>query len=249
MDDPLPANLVEKWSEFLKTHPAPNWKGTTIDRHVDPTTSPMDVFDDGILFPLQRKRELQGMLRIAIQIGTSAAMEIGADKGGGLFQWCNLPGMRKIVAIEIRGTPYSELFRAHFPDIEFLFIPGPSLDPDSIEAVVQFLGPDQFDCIFIDGDKGTFMEDFNTYRPMVRRGGYAFLHDIHAGELCGAAPPVEVFERLATNKNFQTHAIIDITEGTEAKEAEKRGEPCKSAHDGWLRYWGTSSCGVGCVRL
>ena len=228
MDDALPSNLCERWEHFFSEH----------FRQEDESDH---IFADPVLMPLQRKREMEPMLCDAL--GSSFIMEIGADKGGSFYHWCRIieqplleNRVRKAVAIEVRGTPYADLFRRAFDTIEFLFLPQSSHDPATVQQVRDFLGADQFDCIFLDGEKCAFDKDFTAYSPMVRPGGRVFLHDIH-----GTEPPAQVFKNLS--RQYRASSIIDESECAEAK-----GD---TAYEQWLRYWSPSrpSCGVGVIEI
>ena len=51
------------------------------------------------------------MLAIANKYSPTTIYEIGADKGGGLYHWCmSCPTVKHVIACEIRGLPYKELF-------------------------------------------------------------------------------------------------------------------------------------------
>jgi len=195
-----------------------------------------DIFDS-IMFPLQRKRELRQMLKLASMKNPKVVGEIGADKGGSLYHWCMLPGVKRVVAIEFRGIPYREEFEKAFPHIDFCFIHGSSYDQRAVEAVQKWLGEDSIDTLFLDGDKANFYADYKSYRDMIRDGGLMFMHDIN-GE-----PPEADFKRVAQEEH--TSIIID---GSEAKELPPGFTP-SSPWEAWLMFWQEKSCGVGVVYL
>lgn len=248
MDAPLPADLVPQWEKFLSDPSigiidrrdrlalkgAEQGESLVID----------EIFDHPLLYPLQRRREMELMMRFARKRQPKVVMEIGADKGGSFLHWVvSLPTVRKAIAIEIRGTPYADLFRQAFPDVEFLFIPQGSRDPMVRAQVVEFLGEDRIDIAFLDGDKSAFGQDFDHYRDLMERErGVMMLHDVN-----GDAPPVRVFKSL--QQHFRSEMLLDVSEGIEAQERKRKGEKPRTGHDHWNMIWGATSCGVGIVHV
>lgn len=203
-----------------------------------------EVFATGTFFPLQRPKELTAMLQKAWAVDPVTVMEIGADKGGSLYHWCqSLPTVRNVLACELRGLPYRDLFEAAFPYIRFCWFEGSSLGGQCRDRVGRFLGADRIDALFIDGAKHRMLADFDAYLPLMRRpGGVAFLHDVSDDE------PFAAFRALMT-RGYRTELILDRSEGLEAAERYHRGEPPRNSHDQWLMQWGGRSCGVGVVYL
>lgn len=238
MDEPLPSNLCDEWSTLLKNKPG---RGNDLYDC---------VFDNNTLFPLQRKRETEKMIAKARTIRPRVVAEIGADKGGSFFHWvCGLETVERALAIEIRGTPYGNLFADAFPEVDFKFIPDSSYSTDTVLSVTEWLNGDKFDCVFLDGDKSEFMRDFNLYLPMVRRGGMIMMHDINRGGKHPAAPPATVFDNIADGGRFVTERIIDTSEAVEAAQRDADKVALVNSYDAWLRFWADSSCGVGVVYI
>lgn len=183
------------------------------------------VFDHSVLFPLQRKTELYMMLAAVGE--PRVVMEIGADKGGGLYHWCALPSVERVIACEIRGTPYRDAFEAAFPHIDFLWLPVPSREESTIVAVEAWLGDDTIDVLFLDGEKAHFYEDLVAYLSYV--AGYVLFHDIR-DEATGQA-----WRRAVGDKA----EIVCTVDWFTAPQTE---------HGAWLREWKGQSCGVGVLR-
>lgn len=194
-------------------------------------------WDTDCFFPLQRRRELAAMMETASSLNPAVIMEVGTANGAGLVHWCLLPNMRRICAIEIRGTPYMDIFERTFPHIDFLWVAASSHAPEIVAQVKDWLGPDKFDCIFLDGEKSKFLEDFNAYAPSVHKGGMVFMHDI-----AGAEPPAREFRRLQCV--YPTSTIINVTE----VHAIAQRKPL-NAYEDWVWRWGYNSCGVGIVHV
>lgn len=202
-----------------------------------------EVFETGLFFPLQRKRELIKMIDLAREVDPPrTVMEIGADKGGGFYHWCKcFTTVHRAICNEIRGTPYAAAFEAAFEEIEFCWAPGSSRDPANIAKIRDFLDGTAIDVLFIDGDKDGMLKDFDTYLPMMKKGGLVLLHDVRD------PGPAKAFAALS--KRYKTRHILDISEVEEALERAARGVPAANAHEGWLRYWQGASCSVGVIRV
>lgn len=212
-----------------------------------------DIYDDVFLtahmFPLQRQQELIQMIRLARSVEPRVVMEIGADKSGGFYHWIKcLPTVKGLIACEIRGTPYSKQFEKAFPDHDFLWLPGSSTDPAHVQWVNEFLDDNEFgrassiDVLFIDGDKGGTMADFNAYRHFMNEAGVVFIHDVSE-----PGHPRDTFVELG--KTYRTQLIHDISDTSKALARQAKGLPPSCAHEGWLRHWKGRSCGVGVVFM
>lgn len=166
---------------------------------------------------------------------------IGGDKGGDLYHFLKcLPTVRRAFTIEIRGTPYIDLFRGAFPGVDMLGIPASSYAPETVDQVRVWLADEPIDVLFIDGDKSRFHDDFLAYLPMVRAGGLVLMHDVRD------AAPGAAFERARLHVRVRESATIeDVSEVAPALERERAGIPPANAHEGWLRAWRGESCGVG----
>jgi len=200
-----------------------------------------DVFTTPLFFPLQRKEELRAMMELARAYRPRVVMEIGADKGGGFYHLVN--GLQPDVAIacEIRGTPYAELFEAHFPDIQFCWLECGSREEKALHAVQSALNGRTIDVLFIDGEKAATRDDFDAYLPLMSRPGVVFVHDVNGD------PPGEAFQDIA--KTHDTDVIIDLTDTAEALRRQAMSLPESGTYEQWLRHWYGRSCGVGVVKL
>lgn len=242
--DSFPKDIQGEWARFrqqLATFPLPPGKDVY-----------MPIFDNGILFPLQRINEMEVMMQTARSVNPHVVMEIGSDKGGGFFHWCkSLPSVGRAIAAEFRGVPFQDAFKDMFPEIDFHFVEGSSYDPVNVQGVRNFLNKgktgsepgDMIDCLFIDGDKNGTGRDFASYVSMVRPGGLIFIHDIEDRTI----HPSQFFYSLC-----EKYRIMAILDGREALPAVRRGvnnEPPKTAYEGWLRIWKHHSCGVGVVQV
>lgn len=204
-----------------------------------------EVFATPLFFPLQRQRELAAMMRIARSISPVTVMEIGADKGGGLYHWCKcLPTVRRVIACEIGGLPYAHLFERTFPYLKFHWFEGSSYSPEIVAGVKLRLGQSGrgIDCLFIDGDKLAFLRDFDAYLSLMSPGGIVFMHDVQDRE------PGRAFDQAAS-RGYRTELILDTTDSREAMAREEAGIPSTGPHEAWLRHWRGASCSVGVIYL
>lgn len=249
MDAPFPSGLVDEIEKFFReVHP-----------RLEPGKDVYDeVFDMPLFFPLQRRNEMRKMMKIARSIQPTTVFEIGADKGGGLYHWCMcLPTVKQVIACEIRGLPYDQLFEKAFRRrIDFLWLPYSSYAPFTVSTVKSWLDLNTpkvarhtpIDCLFIDGDKGAFLKDFDAYEPMMSDKGIVFLHDINDPPEPGqaVAPTKAAFDTLY-GRGYEAKAILDISESIAACERAKQGIEPANVHESWLRHWKGASCGVGVV--
>lgn len=230
--DPFPQGMMEEIEQILSLN----------DRIPCGCDSYDEIFNSRTMFPLQRRRELEKMIRLARSINPQVVMEIGTDKGGSLFHWCkSIDTVQRVIACEIRGTPFMDQFEKSFSNIEFCWVEGSSLETSAIQQVWNWLALTKIDVLFIDGDKSYFDKDFLNYVPMMSKNGIVFMHDITHD------PMKSVFEDISIR--YRTEIIHDTTEAVEELERQKKGEPALTAHQHWLRYWGKSSCGVGAIYL
>lgn len=255
MDAPFPTEMMPEIERFFREdHP----KNLETKRQVPECLLYHRVFQSSLFFPLQRQTELYRMLEIANSLHPRTIMEIGADKGGGLYHWCMLDSVRSVIACEIRGLPYRHLFEQAFPHISFTWIDGSSYDPGNREKVRLSIALDPItphgkgiDVLFIDGDKTAFRTDFDTYYPLMSRPSVVFLHDINAdapADYDNPRTPRGAYESIFRN-NYRCSEFVDLTNTHEALDRARRGVVSASPHEGWLRFWKGRSCGVGIVRL
>lgn len=228
-------------------------------REIHPTLSSgkdlyPEVFQRPDFFPLQRQYEMREMIRIARKVNPSTIMEIGTDKGGSLYHWCMCLNATRVIACEIRGTPFRGDFERAFPHIQFLWLPYSSygealtyrkgITQPTPDVVAEWLDDKhQLDCLFIDGDKLKFTLDFDLYRPMVSDKGVVFMHDIQ-----DSPGPKESFQTVI-KRGYSYKAVIDTRESETALQRERDGFPASTSYEGWLRHWRGRSCGVGVIKM
>jgi hypothetical protein len=203
------------------------------------------IFRSNLMFPLQRQLELAQMIQTARLIQPKVVMEIGCDKGGGLYHWCKcLPSVKNVIGCEIRGIPYSHLFETAFPQLKFHWM-GDSQRPTVIRELHRWLYGKSIDVLFIDGDKGLIYDDFYAYLPMMSRGGIVFVHDI-----TDDLPRAQYLKIL--QQGWRHGEIVDFANYNQLREDLDKGLKCLSnltPHQNWLLHWQGKSCGVGVIYL
>lgn len=171
MDAPLPEGLTKAWEEFLASE-----SSRTPGMDLYP-----EVFEHPLLFPLQRMGEAAAMIQIAREYSPKVVMDVGSDKGGGLYHWIKcLPSVQRVIACEVRGTPYNVALQRAFPSIDFLWLPFSSYKASTVDEVKWFLDdpPATIDVLFLDGDKARFDQDFWLYARFMTPRSVVFFHDV-----------------------------------------------------------------------
>lgn len=231
MDAPFPEGLAEDMERVIRE-----------DREPRGLDSYVAIFEAPLVFPLQRRRELEWMIREARIAESRVVVEIGADKGGGCYHWLKSLEPTHFCGIEIRGVPHAAALAQAFGATEQLWLGASSFSPATIGEVRRWLDGRQIDVLFIDGDKSRFLEDFAAYLPQVRQGGLVLMHDVQDRS------PGEAFQKARQHPRVsRSQAFIDTSEAREAIEREHGGAPPANPHEGWLRHWRGTSCGVGAL--
>lgn len=134
----------------------------------------------------QRHYELEQLVAIYRELAPRRVLEIGTQEGGTLYQWlANAPRGAHVVNVDIlQNQPYGierlpATWQSWVPQgVQLTTILRSSHDPETLSAVRELLL--QVDFLFIDGDhtyEGA-RQDWETYGPLVRRGGIVAFHDL-----------------------------------------------------------------------
>lgn len=210
-----------------------------------------EIFNTG-WFPLQRMRETKRMMQIVRgdngigHKGPQTVMEIGSAGGCGVYHWCKCmyPSIKRMIAVDIVGCPYSHLFEKAFPSIDFLWVEESSYENSTVKCVEKWLKSDKIDVLFIDGDKNNFLTDFDAYLPLMNSNGIVIMHDQKHNPTCEWA-----FQEVVRRKKYKTEVVIDISESEEAMRREREGIAPVNGYEAWIRQWKGRSCGFGVVYL
>lgn len=123
------------------------------------------------------------LYEFVLEIRPKRVLEIGVQ--GGQSTKSMLLAMAKNdlgILTSIDHKRRQELLDGEYPDVKkyWNFIRGDSHSPETLEAVKEVLGDDEYyDILFIDGDhtyEGV-KKDFMTYRDLVKPGGLILMHD------------------------------------------------------------------------
>jgi len=136
---------------------------------------------------MQRWTEFRVALDVLRPLEFESVLEIGSGFGGTLMAWSDISGFDcKLMSID---EDHSQLA----PDLRERLRPGHELelwesrsdDPLALVAAREFFGG-QIDFLFIDADHSyeAAKQDFETYSPLVRKGGWIGLHDVSGPHAC-----------------------------------------------------------------
>lgn len=134
----------------------------------------------------QRVEELCIAAGVLVALRPHNILEIGVYGGGSFALWCSLASGKKIGVDSgsIDGPIPQRVgdFRSWFGDVSV--IRGNSHDEETKRQVVQMLGAEKLDFLFIDGDHTLegVSKDYEMYGPLVRPGGWIGFHDITESE-------------------------------------------------------------------
>ncbi len=141
------------------------------------------VLQSGPFRPSQQKAEIVALLRLLRELQPTYVCEIGSYRGGTLALFCQVvaPNAR-ILAVDFNFKPEQLSAFRHFARARqrITLLKGDSHAPETLEQARRWLGSQQFDFLFIDGDHSLdgVTRDYEMYAPLVRQGGVVAFHDI-----------------------------------------------------------------------
>lgn len=118
---------------------------------------------------IQKPKELAEFVSLLVDLDPEIIVEIGIHTGGTLHAWQQIAP----IVIGIDEDPLGQDWGA-------TVIVGDSHSPKTVVALTKQLAGRKIDCLFIDGDHSYdgVRQDYEMYRPLVRRGGLIAFHDI-----------------------------------------------------------------------
>jgi len=145
---------------------------------------------DKDIIQIVKNAEKYDILQDAYEIGLCASilnnlnakniLEIGFNKGGTFYVWCNIFSKKcKKMAIDINiPRDICNNMKNMYKNISFIV--GSSMDKNIIKNIKNKLNKNKLDFLFIDGNHSyKFIEgDFRNYINFVRKNGIIVLHDI-----------------------------------------------------------------------
>lgn len=144
-----------------------------------------EVVDHRKFTMVQKRYEIYKLLRLIEQKKPKTILDIGSAGGGTLRLFCHYAHPQaRIITIDLnnnalRQKSYPFLAR---PGQDINIFQGSSYAPQTLEYVKKWLNNDLFEFIFIDGDHeyDGVKNDFDIYKPLVKKGGLIGFHDIVA---------------------------------------------------------------------
>jgi cephalosporin hydroxylase len=146
------------------------------------------AFQEGMI---QNREEISALVDFLADKQLHHVLEIGSESGGTFFLWCHLASGMKISIDLPTGSSGSGTFvdpakrkernrRMKSWGREVRLIAGDSYDPEVFLFTALILGEERLDLLFIDGDHSYegVKQDFETYRGLVKEGGFIVFHDI-----------------------------------------------------------------------
>jgi len=143
---------------------------------------------------IQKKGELEPMIRLVRELRPRVVVEIGSAQGGTLFAWCKAsPSDALVVSIDlpggdfggVQGDTYGKrdhrlMARYRRADQTLKFVQGNSQSERTRDALLKLLDGRPVDFLFIDGDHAYegVKRDYELYSPLVREGGVIGFHDV-----------------------------------------------------------------------
>jgi cephalosporin hydroxylase len=164
----------------------------------------------------QSEYEFQRLVDLYRSFQPANILEIGTYRGGTLFFWLKYgqPGSKIVVADTFQYLQNSETHmqawsqQAHECRIQLHIVKGDTKSPETT-AKIRELMP-EVDFLFIDGDHtyDGVANDFETYAPLVKKGGIVALHDIinFAGQ---PENDVARYWKLLQRRGFLTREFIE----------------------------------------
>lgn len=142
----------------------------------------LEVADEAVRVhgAVQKAEEFAQLLEIAAEVRPETIIEVGADKGGTLYGWSQLPGPPKVLAVDMPWGPY-RLARQDLPELHGAeLVIGDSHSRATLRSVMDWLDGRKADVVFIDADHryGAVKADFRNFRQLARDGGLIAFHDI-----------------------------------------------------------------------
>jgi predicted O-methyltransferase YrrM len=164
---------------------------------------------------LQWAREFTVLLEVYRRLKPKRVLEVGTYHGGTLYHWLqNARAGTMIVSLDsyVTGVDNRHLYDEWAPPKVALEVLEADSHASATVETVKALGP--YDWLFIDAGHylSEVTQDWNLYRPLVKKGGIACLHDIL---LHKAHPEIEVAHLWAQIK--QEHLTFEIVDNPKAE--------------------------------
>ena len=136
------------------------------------------------------------------------AVEVGVELGGTTLALAQLvaPENGKVFAIDFFDVDKAIVYRGSSLSRLIVEIKGNSHDENTLKTLVQELGNDRIDFLFLDANHTyeDVKKDYEIYAPLVRKGGFLALHDIrnYKGDVKGEDGVWRLWEELKKDHNW-----------------------------------------------
>lgn len=176
----LRAPLNRRWgfNRLREYHAQPR----TLEETVDWAMS----FGGGGYYTIKTLQKRDEILRLATEVAKlepRIILEIGTARAGTLLIWSTIASER-VITCDLNDTSIQrDLFEALPPpgsNCQVTLLTGNSHAPEFRQQVLDTLGGEKVDFLFIDGDHTVegVTQDYHDYKDLVRPGGIIAFHDI-----------------------------------------------------------------------
>lgn len=143
----------------------------------------------GCLETAQIKSEIKSLVKFVKDSKPGNIMEIGTARGGTLFLLSKAIKNPFIVSLDLPGGNFgggypfwnASLYKSFVKNKNSIhLVRADSHNPETLQKIKDILGERKIDFLFIDGDhtyEGV-KKDFQSYKSLVKKGGFIALHDI-----------------------------------------------------------------------
>jgi predicted O-methyltransferase YrrM len=172
---------------------------------------------------LQKYKELLSLVEFIQKTNSpKVVLEIGTARGGTLWLWCNISDRHgKIISIDLPfgefGGGYSIEEQNRFAtfqqgDQQMFFVRNDSHSPETEQVLIEILGNETIDLLFIDGDHSYdgVREDYYRYGKYVRDEGLVIFHDVVDHPKVKNCKVKKFWDELKIGKSFKE--FIDYEE-------------------------------------
>jgi len=176
---------------------------------------------------LQNADEFSLLLGAFCELHPESVLEIGSLFGGTLWYWMqNVAPGSLIVSIDKRVPEGHKWYEnqdlghrklwyewADAAKVNLISFEGASSDPLILGPIKRFIG--SFDFLFIDADhrEEGVRYDYNTYGPMVRKGGIIAFHDISRGDGSANYGVCHLWEELKSKYRTEERELDTTKQG------------------------------------
>lgn len=173
----------------------------------------------------QEPWELARALELVRSVSPRTVVEIGCDRGGTLYAWCETGARVYGITLADNGAATGGSGLALENHGAFVLI-GDSHDPHMPTALRSVMEGEPLDVLVIDGDHAAagVRADLAAYGPLVEPGGLILLHDITS--VPDGLRPVEVSQVWAEIRDRYVTGEIRHPEGPAQGWGVIRVQPC-----------------------